>query len=63
MELYLIKKNGNVIKKVEPTATIASLISDMSLAEDDPLPQLYFSYQIPERVAQAVTKIQAQARG
>lgn len=62
MELYLIEKNGNVIKKVEPTATIASLISDMSLAEDGPLPQLYFSYN-PERVVQAVTKIQAQVRG
>jgi len=61
MELYLIKKNGNVIKKVEPTATIASLTNDMPLAEDDP--QLYFSFKLPERVAQAITKIQAQVRG
>ena len=63
MELYLIEKNGNVKKKVEDTTTIASLISGMTLAEDDPLPQLYFSYKIPERVVQAVTKIQAQVRG
>ena len=46
MELYLIEKNGEVIKKVEATDTIVSLKSNMSLA-DTPL---FFSFLLPEKV-------------
>jgi len=50
MKLYLIEENGTVIKEVNDTDTIESLKSDMSLAEGEPLPQLYFAYKRPERV-------------
>ena len=56
MKLYLIEENGTVIKEVNDTDTIESLKSDMSLAEGQPLPQLYFAYKRPERV-------QAQQKG
>ena len=50
MKLYQIDEQGKVIKEIKDTDTIESLKSDMSLAEGEPLPQLYFSYKRPERV-------------